>query len=137
MNRKIKMLFSVILFASAPVAKAEDIAIIVHPDVDNVPINQKRIAQIFLGKSTILRPYDLPESSPLREKFYLLATGRDQAQVKATWMRLVFSGRGQLPTVVNNSAAAKEQIASDPNGIAYIKKSAVDRSVKVVLTLSD
>ena len=57
------------------------------------------------------------------------------AQVKATWSRIVFSGKGQAPKQLDDSAAVKKAVAADPKGVGYIEKSAVDATVKAVLTL--
>ncbi|TAL25876.1 MAG: hypothetical protein EPO01_02960, partial [Aquabacterium sp.] len=86
-------------------------------------------------RSFDLKPLDLPESSPVREQFYKKATERDLAQVKATWSRIVFSGKGQPPKEVADAAAVKKAVAADPKAIGYIEKGAVDGTVKAVLTL--
>jgi hypothetical protein len=55
--------------------------------------------------------------------------------VKSTWSRLVFSGKGQPPRQLSDSAAVKKAVAADPKAVGYIEKSAVDASVKVALSL--
>ena len=55
--------------------------------------------------------------------------------MKATWARLTFSGKGVPPKELPNSADVKKFVAGNPNAIGYIEKSAVDASVKVVLSL--
>jgi len=47
----------------------------------------------------------------------------------------VFTGKGQPPIMLPNAAEVKKAVATDPKAIGYIEKSAVDASVKVVLTL--
>ena len=93
------------------------------------------MADVFLGKSQAQAPVDQSDGSPLYAEFYRKATGRDVAQVKATWARLVFSGKAQAPKQLQDSAAVKKAVAADPKAIGYIEKSAVDSSVKVVLSL--
>ena len=61
--------------------------------------------------------------------------GRDPAQVKSIWSRLTFTGKAQPPKQLPDSAAVKKAVAADPKGVGYIEKSAVDASVKAVLTL--
>jgi hypothetical protein len=73
--------------------------------------------------------------APVKAAFYQKVSGRDLTQVKATWARLVFTGRGRPPKELRDAAAVKKEVASDPRAIAYIYKSDVDSSVKVVLTL--
>jgi hypothetical protein len=63
------------------------------------------------------------------------ATGRDAAQVKAVWSRLIFTGQGQPPKELADAAAVKKAVAADPKMVGYIDKSQVDAAVKVVLSL--
>jgi hypothetical protein len=73
--------------------------------------------------------------SAIRAEFYKKATGRDLSQIKATWARLVFSGKAQAPKEVADAAAIKKAVAADPKSVAYIDKAAVDGSVKVLATV--
>ena len=98
-------------------------------------LTKDQVADIYLGKSTAATPVDLPEGNATRNDFYSKATGRDAAQVKATWSRLVFTGKGQPPKEYPDAGAVKKAVAADPKAIGYIDKSAVDGSVKVLLTL--
>lgn len=137
MTRILRTLVLASLLIWTPKLVAQEIAVIVHPDVDISAIDDNRIAQIFLGKSTLLLPYDLPRKSPIKAAFYKQATGRSLSQVRAIWTRLVFSGRAKMPKEFRDSESVKKQIASDPQGIAYVEKSAVDKSVKVVKIYAD
>jgi ABC-type phosphate transport system substrate-binding protein len=99
-----------------------------------------QVSGIFLGKSNTFPsgstalPTDLPDSAPTRELFYTKVTGKSTAQVKAAWSRLVFSGKATPPKELGSSADVKKFVASDPDAIGYIEKSAVDSSVKVVFS---
>jgi ABC-type phosphate transport system substrate-binding protein len=117
----------------ASAASAADLVVIANPAVGT--LTKEQVADLFLGKSQSLTPIDLPESSAGYVDFYKRATGRDVAQVKATWSRVVFSGKGQAPKQLADAAAVKKAVAADPKGVGYIEKSAVDGAVKVVLTL--
>jgi hypothetical protein len=114
-------------------AVAEDIVAIMAPVA--APMTKDQVAGVFLGRSTELKPVDLPESSVTREIFYQKATGRDAAQVRAVWARLIFTGRGKLPKELPDAAAVKKAVAADPNVVGYIDKADVDATVKVVLSL--
>lgn len=119
------------LLASAMVSA--QVAVIVNPAGPS--LNKEQVANIYLGRSFDLKPVDLPEGSPVKEQFYKKATDRDLSQVKATWSRIVFSGKGQAPKELPDAAAVKKAVASDPKAIGYIDKASVDGSVKSVLTL--
>ena len=134
MKTSLKYWLSATLIAAfAPNAMAGGIAVVMGAGAG--AISKDQVANVYLGRSFDLKPIDLPESNPAREEFYKKATERDPSQVKATWSRIVFSGKGQAPKEVGDAAAVKKAVAADPKAIGYIDKSAVDGSVKVVLTL--
>lgn len=114
-------------------ANAADLVVIANPAVG--ALTKDQVADLFLGKNQSLVPYDMAEASPLYAEFYKKATGRDPAQVKSTWSRIVFSGKGQAPKQLPDSSAVKKAVAADPKGVGYIEKSAVDGTVKTVLAL--
>lgn len=122
-----------VLLAAASSTMAADLVVIANPAVG--PLSKDQVADLFLGKSVAFTPIDQPDGSAAYADFYHKATGRDVAQVKATWSRLVFSGKGQAPRQLPDSAAVKKAVAADPKAVGYIEKSAVDSSVKVVLPL--
>jgi ABC-type phosphate transport system substrate-binding protein len=109
--------------------------VIVNPKNMVTHMQVAQAAQYFLGKSTLLTPVDLSESSPLRSDFYMKIAGKDQDQVKAIWSKIVFTGKGFPPKEYNTSAEVKKAIAADPVAIGYIDRAAVDNTVKVILIL--
>ncbi|MET0322624.1 MAG: hypothetical protein ABW069_18020 [Duganella sp.] len=95
----------------------------------------EQASQFFLGKSNLFTPVDLPESSAVRSEFYKKVADKDTAQVKALWSKLVFTGKATAPKEYASAAEVKKAVAADPKAIGYIEKSAVDDTVKVILTL--
>ena len=114
-------------------ATAADLVVIANPAVG--PLTKDQVADLFLGKNPALTPFDQADGAPIYAEFYKKATGRDPAQVKSTWSRIVFTGKGQPPKQLPDSAAVKKAVAADPKGVGYIEKSAVDGTVKAVLSL--
>ena len=108
---------------------ATDLVVIVNPAAGTLTKDQ--VSDVFLGKSQALTPLDLPESSPVRALFYPKATRRDLPQVKATWSRIVFTGKGQVPRELADAAAIKKAVSADPKAIGYIERSSLDSTVKV------
>lgn len=98
-------------------------------------LNIDQVSQVFLGVSTSYTPVDQTDASPLRAEFYKKVTGKEPGQVKAIWSKLVFTGKGKLPKEYASSADVKKAVSADPNAIGYIEKSAVDGSIKVLLTV--
>lgn len=122
-------------------AASAQVAVIVNPKSSLASMTPEQVAAIFMGKSATLpsgataQPADLPEASAARELFYSKAAGKTSAQVKATWARLTFSGKASPPKELPTAADVKKHVASNPDAIGYIEKSAVDGTVKVVLTV--
>lgn len=122
-------------------AASAQVAVIVNPKSPLAAMTPEQAAAIFMGKSATLPsgqtavPADLPESSAAREQFYSKAAGKSPSQVKATWARLTFSGKATPPKEVPTAADVKKHVAANVDAIGYIEKSAVDSTVKVVLTV--
>ncbi len=134
MNPKLTTLaLSVAMLAPLSPALAE-VVVVVNPKSEAAAMSNDQVAQYFLGKSTAMTPIDQPESAPVRAEFYKKVTDKEPAQAKALWSKLVFTGKAAQPKEVAASADVKKAVASDPKAIGYIEKSAVDPSVKVVLT---
>lgn len=135
-----KLAAGCLVWAGVCAAQAQ-VAVVVNPKSPVSSATGDQVASIFLGKSNQLpgggtaQPVDQPESSAVREQFYSKATGKSAAQVKAAWSRLVFSGKATPPKELPNSAEVKKFVAANAEAIGYIEKSAVDGSVKVVLSV--
>lgn len=117
------------------------VAVVVNPKSAAATMTADQVASIFLGKTSTLpsgataAAADQAEGSAVREQFYTKVAGKQSAQVKAAWSRLVFSGKATPPKELGSSAEVKKFVAANPDAIGYIEKSAVDGSVKVVLTV--
>jgi hypothetical protein len=115
------------------VAAFADVVVVMAPG--SGPLTKEQVAAIYLGRSADLKPVDLPAGTATRDAFYKKATDRDEAQVKAVWARVMFTGKGQAPKELADAQAVKKAVAADPKTVGYIDKAAVDGSVKVVLNL--
>jgi ABC-type phosphate transport system substrate-binding protein len=136
MKNKIKTIMAGIAFGGCSLtAGAEEIVVIVNPQNPATRMFTEQAAQFFLGKSQMFTPVDLPENSPVRAQFYQKALGKDVGEVKAIWSKLVFTGKAAAPKEYRTSADVKKAIAADPHGIGYIEKSALDGTVKAILTV--
>jgi ABC-type phosphate transport system substrate-binding protein len=122
------------LSAAALSAGAETV-VIVNKQNPATRMFSEQASQFFLGKSAMFTPIDQAEGSAIRADFYHKAADKDPAQVKAIWSKLMFTGKATPPKEVASNADVKKAVAADPKAIAYIDKSAVDDTVKVILTL--
>ena len=139
-----KKLTKTLAFALAALlaqASGAQVAVVVGAHSAASALSTEQAAGLFLGKSDQLPGVgvalllDQPESAAVRELFYTKVTGKSAAQVKAVWSRLVFSGKATPPKEIANSATVKKMVAANPNTVGYIEKSAIDSSVKVILTV--
>jgi ABC-type phosphate transport system substrate-binding protein len=137
----IKHLLTGLALAACALAAQAQVAVVVNPKSAAAAMTADQVASIFLGKISTLpsgataAAADQAEGSAVREQFYSKVAGKQAAQVKAAWSRLVFSGKATPPKELGSSAEVKKFVAANPDAIGYIEKSAVDGSVKVVLTV--
>jgi ABC-type phosphate transport system substrate-binding protein len=117
-------------FALAAAAANAEVVVIVSAKSSATTMTADEIANIYLGKSTAMKPVD--NATPVRAQFYTQVAGKDEAQVKAIWSKLVVPGKATPPKELASSADVVKAVAADPNAIGYIDKAAVDGSVKVV-----
>ena len=134
MKRMYRTAVAAVLATAAATAAAETV-VIVSAKNPATRMFSEQAAQFFLGKSTMFTPIDQAEGSAIRNDFYKKVTDKDAGQVKAIWSKLVFTGKAQAPTEFKSNAEVKKAVADDPKAIGYIDKSAVDDTVKVILTL--
>ena len=118
---------------------AAEIVIVVSPQNPTTALTKNEVSNIFLGKTNYFPgdgnavPIDQPEGSQPRIAFYLDISNKQPADIKAHWSKMVFTGRGQPPMVVNGDAQVKRTLASQPEGIGYIDSTSVDERVKVLV----
>ncbi|WP_426173582.1 hypothetical protein [Massilia sp. TWR1-2-2] len=125
-------LAAALISAAAP--SFAEVVVVVGAKSPAATMTNEQVAQFFLGKSSAMTPIDQPESSAIRNEFYKKVADKEASQAKALWSKLVFTGKATLPKEVAGSADVKKAAAADPKAIGYIEKSAVDATVKVVLT---
>ncbi len=133
------LLAALALLLSVP-AQAE-IAVIANAGNPEASLTAKQVKKIFLGKKNAFpggaaaKPVDQAAGSAVRDAFYQKVAKKNADKMKTYWTQMVFSGKASPPEVVGDDAAVKAWVASHKDGIGYVDKSAVDGSVKVLLTL--
>lgn len=139
MKKFSKVVVVSLAFAASQVAVAQ-VAVVVGAKSTASALTTEQAAALFLGKSDQLPGVgtalllDQAESNAVREQFYSKVAGKSGAQVKAAWSRLVFSGKATPPKELANSTEVKKMVANNANAVGYIEKSAVDSSVKVLVS---
>lgn len=122
-----------------PTTGRADVVAVVSAASPVGPLSKNQIADIFLGKTARFPdgrnalPIDQIESSGTRVEFYMKFTGKTAAQLKAHWSKIIFTGRGQPPKAVSDSAEVKKLLAQNPYAIAYLEPKMLDGSVRALL----
>ena len=138
--RKLILAIAASLALSASAAATELVVVVSSRSTVNA-LRQEQVADIFLGQigrfpdGSAAHALDQPLGSPLRNRFYARVTSKSPALLKAHWSRMIFTGRGQPPKELPNSAAVRKMVAENLGAIGYIERSALDASVKPVLVV--
>jgi len=136
------MLASGVLALALPGAEAgAEVVVIVNPANSIKRLDLEAAKRIYLGKDKTFpngepaTPGDQPEGSRTRAEFYRKVVEKSEAQVKAYWAQLIFTGKDTPPEVIGGDTAMRRWVAQRKDAIGYIDGDAVDDSVKVVARL--
>jgi ABC-type phosphate transport system substrate-binding protein len=138
LHNGLKFTLLLALLSLAFSAKAE-VVVVVSSKSSVTSLTAEQTAKIFLGKVVTFPndrtafPIDQPEGSAVRDEFYSKVTHKNASQLTAYWAKIIFTGEGRPPQLIAGDAAVRKAVANNPNAIGYIDKSAVNRSVRVVL----
>lgn len=119
-------------------ALSGEVVLVVSADNPATELTRDQVADIFLGKRLQYPdgrraiPVDQAQGSPVREAFNQMVLQRTDAQVRAHWAKIIFTGRGRPPQDVSDDCAVKEMVAGNANAIGYIDRRLADGSVSVV-----
>ncbi len=128
----------ILTLAGASLARA-DVVAVVSAKSSITTLTKTEVADLFLGKmlrfpdGTYAVPIDQPEGSPIHEEFYKAFTGKTESELKAHWSKIIFTGRGAPPKAVGSTAALRMLLDANPHAIAYVDRSAVDPTLRVVV----
>jgi ABC-type phosphate transport system substrate-binding protein len=132
--------FTLLLALSSIAFSAQaEVVVVVSSKSSVTSLTAEQTAKIFLGKVVTFPkartafPIDQPEGNVIRDEFYSKVTHKNASQLTAYWAKIIFTGEGRPPQLITGDAAVRKAVAGNPNAIGYIDKSAVNRSVRVVL----
>lgn len=123
---------------AAATAEENAVVVIVSAESAVTEIPKLHLADLYLGRTSrfpdgaAARPIDQDAGSPSRTAFYDTYLGRSEAEIKAHWSKIIFTGRGRPPKAVANDEKVKELVAADPEAVGYIDGRLIDDSVRVV-----
>ncbi|MET3135526.1 ABC-type phosphate transport system substrate-binding protein [Oxalobacteraceae bacterium GrIS 1.11] len=117
------------------IATSAELVIVVNPKNPATKMFPSQAAQFFLGSSPLFRPVEQAQNSAIRAEFYKKVLDKDPPEVRAIWSKIVFTGKGKPPREFKSTTEVKKAVSENVDAIAYIEKSEVDDSVKVVTSI--
>jgi ABC-type phosphate transport system substrate-binding protein len=117
-----------------------DVVVVVSAKSTVNILTTEQISKIFLGKvdnfpnAEMALAIDQAEGSAIRDEFYTKVVHKGSTQLTAYWAKMIFTGDGRPPQMLEGNLAVRQAVAGNPNAIGYIDRSAVDSSVRVVLS---
>lgn len=118
-----------------------ELVVIVSAKSQVKALSLDQVSDLFLGNTANFPNgghavvLDQSEGSPQRDMFYQRTSGKAPAQMKAYWARMLFTGRAQPPVEAGDSTAIKRMVGDNPELVGYIDRSALDPSVRAVLSI--
>ncbi len=137
--RKYWMFFACLFLMS--VARA-DIAVIVSVAAQVTNTSPASIRDVFLDR---VHTFDnnvavIPVNNrSLMKYFYLRVADRNQNEMESYWSKLLFTGRGEPPTALEDDSLVVKIIENNPNMVGYVNSASIkdDTKVKVLETIPD
>lgn len=113
-----------------------EVAVIVS-STNQQAISEAEIKNLFTGKQKSFPDgnpaivLNLPGGDPTQTEFNQKALGRTDAQLKAYWSKVMFTGKGNPPKEVSADEMLK-LVAENPSTIGVIDHAKVNNSVRVI-----
>jgi ABC-type phosphate transport system substrate-binding protein len=129
--RRTSLLTVLALVGLAGVAAAEarpepGYVVIVHPSNPLAILDRRFIAEAFFKKITrwgddgVIQPVDLPDDSPVRQRFARDVVGRSIAAIKSYWQQQIFAGEEIPPLELVSDQAVVRYVVTHPGAIGYV-----------------
>jgi len=132
-HRHLAGVLCVLLMGIGAASPADELVIILNKD-NPQQVTAAAIARIYAGDMLtwengsailVIDQGDTPSSAVFFGSF-----GKSYANYKATWTRLMFTGKATPPKSLGSDAEVKAQVSANKAAIGYIKASSVDESVR-------
>jgi len=129
------------LIVSLAQADEQDLVVVISVKNTTVQsISEKQLRTLYLGKRVSMPDGTAPQLTnykPMEKIFNKIALRHSDAQVKALWSKLKFSGRSKEPALFESADKLIEYLAKNSNAIAYLPVSAITEDVRIILELKN
>lgn len=119
-----------LLMSSAACPQDAPIAaeVIVSPSLQDIALDRSLLRAVFTMRlrewpdGSPVRVFVLPDDNPLSDRFYRQRLGMYSYVLRRAWDRMVFTGTGLAPTVVQSEREMRELVRTTPGAIGYVRK---------------
>ena len=138
MKRILAKAFAALLLMLSVVASAQEsipaVDVIVSPSLISTKFDRSLLRAVFTMRlrqwpdGSPIRVFVLPDHDPLSDQFYRERLGMYSYVLRRAWDRMVFTGTGLAPTVVQSEREMIERVRSTPGAIGYVGKRELSES---------
>ena len=118
--------FVVCIGVFASVSAYGDTKLLIHNDIHVDMLDKTYLNQIFAMQvrkwpnGTPIQVFVLPSSSPLHRDFVVNYLNTQAHQLDRIWSRMLFTGTGKPPTLVQSEAEMYLKLLTTPGAIGYV-----------------
>jgi hypothetical protein len=108
--------------------------VIVSPSLKTVALDRSLLRAVFTMRvrewpdGSPVRVFVLPDDDPLSDMFYRERLGMYSYVLRRAWDRMVFTGTGFAPTIVQSEQEMRQLVRSTPGAIGYVRRNERDPS---------
>ncbi len=133
------LIFFTVLVTSSPSVASEDIVVTARNGASTAsPISRYVLSAIFGMKLTTwpdgsaIRVFVLPDGNHIHSQFCKQILHIFPHQLRTAWDRLVYSGTGQAPDVLDSEQEMRTRIKNTPGAIGYLTKENIDDHIAII-----
>ena len=132
------LLLTTVPFSASASQQSGFIEVVVHPGVGTRQLSRNSLRAIFGMRlrawqdGSPIRVFVLPDEAKVHNLFAKEKLNIFPYQLRSAWDRLIFSGTGQAPFLVNSEEEMRKRVASTPGAIGYLMRDNIDESIQIL-----
>ncbi|TYP92361.1 MULTISPECIES: type 2 periplasmic-binding domain-containing protein [Nitrosomonas] len=132
------LLLLVVTPATSGTLGNDSVEVVVHPSIAIRNISRNSLRAIFGMRlrawqdGSPIRVFVLPDEAPLHHLFAKEKLNIFPYQLRSAWDRLIFSGTGQAPFLVNSEEEMRVRVATTSGAIGYLKRVNIDDGIQIL-----
>jgi len=130
------------LFTAGASPSSAETVLILHPGLESEDLSANGLLRVYAMKKrtwsdgTPIVVYTLPNKSEVHRDFVNSYLKMQPHHLNRLWHKLVFSGTGTRPEVVNSPEEMLEMVAKTPGAIGYLDSAEVNIASQSVITVT-